>query len=657
MRGEKGPQQRVRSAMTPSGVALVALSESHSGNSQSRAKRMFNDKTNHEKNSHKFRISGMGVTEKPLGVFTINASTGDVYVHEPIDREEHEIFHIKFDILDRVTGSKIDRELAFDVEVKDINDNAPEFSDLITEAEVKENTEEGYLPVRLDVIDKDQGNTPNSQVTVSVISQEPQEPKIDLVQLNDRVSQLSFKGCFNYDYQGEVMESTIKNEVVRITVEDKDTPYTPGWRAKYFFIAGNEDGNYKLETDPETNDGILSVIKPKDFEQTTLTKLEIGVENEEPLFFCGDKATSDVKAPSPNSINVTMRVIDVNDPPEFEKTVAPVFQKEEEEPGKVLFTPKVHDVESNLIRYEVLEDPAGTSTVLVHLSDINDSRPKLANRSQIMCGNKVNKVMLAIVDLDIPPYSGPFSFSLDDEDKSLSEKWKLDPDQGEEAGLISVKTIHYGNYSVPLVIQDQQGAVGKDVVELTVCDLLLLLFLCECGAQGLKHMPMVQDEGNQTLIKYNQEGGGAACTASPTLLVPSQNCVTENLKQAPMQMNSNMNSMVMQDQRDSFRSMGQQAMQNSSSRYQRSFSLLAQQNIADHIDRRLYTIEGKLAHGTKYQPHVYAYEGQGSKCQSLDELSLNNLGDDLQFLDDLGPKFKTLGGICQQKIQERNIQI
>lgn len=47
-----------------------------------------------------------------------------------------------------------------------------------------------------------------------------------------------------------------------------------------------------------------------------------------------------------------------------------------------------------------------------------------------MCGNKVNKVMLAIVDHDIPPYSGPFSFSLDDEDKSLSEKWKLDPAQG-----------------------------------------------------------------------------------------------------------------------------------------------------------------------------------------------------------------------------------
>lgn len=62
-------------------------------------------------------------------------------------------------------------------------------------------------------------------------------------------------------YQAEVLESTTMNEVLRLSVEDKDTPHTPGWRAKYFFIAGNEDGNYKLETDPETNDGILSIIK------------------------------------------------------------------------------------------------------------------------------------------------------------------------------------------------------------------------------------------------------------------------------------------------------------------------------------------------------------------------------------------------------------
>ncbi|XP_014000947.1 cadherin-like protein 26 [Salmo salar] len=805
-------------------LSTIELVEEDPGPFPKFATQMFNDKTALFK-SHQFRLSGTGVNEEPVGVFSIDDNDGVVYVHKPIDRETYPFFHIMFDIIDKVTGKSVDKTLAFDVAITDINDNAPYFANPVMKASVKENMPEGYLPVPLTAMDMDQVNTQNSNISIRLLSQEPAEPKIKLKQVEGtKMSQLTFTGCFDYDkvkmykvvveaqdhgipalsstavvnlhimdsnthqpvfknktYDTHIMEMESNKEILRVAVTDADTPNTPAWRAVYSIVMGNEEGNYKIETDPKTNEGILTVIKGKDFEKTTLTNVQISVENEEPLFVCSSGgAMSHAKTLTPQTVNVTVKVIDVNDPPVFDNKVTDVYGKEEQEVGKVLYKPKVTDVDSDMdkIRYELAEDPAGwftidpktgevttvkkmdrespyvnkdniytiliqaidngeppataTGTILVHLGDINDNTPYVVEKKLVMCGNKV---IVPVADKDNPPFGCPCFLSLreDNRDKALKSHWKLDPATGMEAGLVSLKSLPYGNYTVPLVIQDQQGMVVNDTVQVMVCDcgggdkcraslprtsslglaaiglllagllllllLLLFLLLCECGGKTFTHLPLnPQDEGNQTLIHYNEEGGSSACKGEPMLILtrttPNHVAVkvVDGMKQATtgIKLTQETNEMT-QETNEMYRTTGRtvvtklsssggggfsgwgtfqrmseangtlrsqdgqskyqtwttsrnNTMRSNSSKYSRSFGLLSDQHISEHIDRRLNMIGDEV----DYQPYEYRYEGRGSKCQSLDDLSLSNLGDDLNFLGDLGPKFNTLGGIFRQ---------
>lgn len=77
------------------------------------------------------------------------------------------------------------------------------------------------------------------------------------------------------------------------------------------------------------------------------------------------------------------------------------------------------------------EPPAtATGTVMINLQDINDNKPQLVNKGVTICANKDNKVMVAARDADDIPFSGPFYFSLKNDQKILKQ-WTLDPSSGE----------------------------------------------------------------------------------------------------------------------------------------------------------------------------------------------------------------------------------
>ncbi|KAF7695855.1 hypothetical protein HF521_005949 [Silurus meridionalis] len=581
----------------------------------------------------------------------------------------------------------------------------------------------GLLPFSLHASDKDELDNDNSRISLSIVSQDPPLPKVFIESFsavqNTITATFAFTGCFDFDkvktyqilveardhgtpqqsstatvfllitdsnthapvltakkHNAQVMEMATNKEILRIPVEDQDTPNTPGSNAVFTILKGNEDGNYKIETDPVTNEGVLSVIKGKDYERTTLAELEIGVENEEPLFVCNNwkpvsPVPKDVKVGG--TAKVAVKIVDVNDPPVFKNKIQKVFKVEEEDPGEVLYMPIITDEDSDpsKIRYELVEDPAnwmsmdpktgsislvkkmdrespyvrnstytvvmraiddgeppatGTGTLVIRLSDKNDNTPHLVSNTLVMCGNKVDQVKVTAEDADVFPFSGPFTFTFGKEDQELMSQWKLDTNIKSETFLICRKPLPYLNYTVPLKIVDLQGGVGYDDLHVVLCDcgegdgclqsprtsrlqvaaivvilgaillmtvLLCFTFFCE---KNKKQFTAYEDDGNiQSLIKFNEEGQGSFDKSG---------------------LSSTLHTL---------------------------------------ITVQVHNLEKKEQQDFLEFTKDYSCERTDLSTLDIDSLDLCCFDEDLDFLEDLGPKFNTLGEICQQTIQEKKI--
>ncbi|XP_041059772.1 cadherin-like protein 26 isoform X2 [Carcharodon carcharias] len=508
-----------------------------------------------------FRLSGDGVDIAPeLGLFYLNPSTGLIMINRTVDREKTPTFSLNIDALSAQTSEKVDQTLKYLIRVKDINDNAPIFNDSRYEVNVPENAAEGKEIFRVNATDKDEKNNPNSHISYSLISQKPSKDSSHF-HINGTNGAISFTGCLNYErvksylltvkardngenilsstvtvqinvtdsnnnlpafirtgsFSGQVKENDEHVTILRVSVTDKDNPKTPAWRAKYNIIEGNEHGNYKIETDPETNDGILSLVKHLNYEGGSKRQLKISVENEEMFFSCSKK-TDDQKADALDSVSVVVNVYDINDAPVVHPPEVTVQLPEGLKLNKELvkFNATAHDkLITNNIRFVKAYDPEGWVTVnektgvvttvcvldrespyvkesiykvVVHavddgrppqtgsgtlnilLMDINDNKPRLVSTYEKMCDDGgIQHVTLTAKDDDMNPFSGPFHFELLDNEQNIKEKWKLDQEIGYSVKLVRMKKIPIGNYIIPLNIRDREGVGTKNTLQLWVC--------------------------------------------------------------------------------------------------------------------------------------------------------------------------------------------
>lgn len=58
------------------------------------------------------------------------------------------------------------------------------------------------------------------------------------------------------------MDENVANvPIMRIKALDKDLEHTDNWLTIFTIAKGNEDKLFEIETDPETNEGILMLVK------------------------------------------------------------------------------------------------------------------------------------------------------------------------------------------------------------------------------------------------------------------------------------------------------------------------------------------------------------------------------------------------------------
>ncbi|XP_060794674.1 cadherin-like protein 26 [Neoarius graeffei] len=483
-----------------------------------------------------FRLTGKGVTEKPKGVLSIDKNTGEVLVHKKVDYERDKFLTLKFEAID-VASEKVDTRLAVEIKVQDINDHAPVFEPLNSETTLDESYPQGKSVITVFASDGDDSSTPNGTFTFRLVSTTPETDNVEFyIRQNNNIGNIYFKGCLNYEkaqkytlqieakdhgdkvqlsststvvlniidqnnhlpeITGHTGNGTIKErnsgvEVLRLTVSDKDSPGSPAWKAK-FTLHGDKENYFKIQTDPNTNEGILTVVKAMDYEKQTSKNVSISVENEVPYFFCKVKkrppqslwdietSAEGSSTGAPKRYPVTIFVEDINEPPKFVPPIQVTMIRENTKVGTSFYTLTAIDPDvssGGLFHFEKGEDKDNWVTVdsktgNVSVAKVMDRESPFVNNSgysvimHAVENDKETKTNITAVDLDLQPYSAPFHYELLGDVKG---KWRIEPNSGTTVNLIREKNVYSGHYEFQVKISDSQGFGLVQNLSVTVCN-------------------------------------------------------------------------------------------------------------------------------------------------------------------------------------------
>ncbi|XP_062833687.1 cadherin-10 isoform X3 [Anolis carolinensis] len=326
--------------------------------------------------SLKYILSGDGAGT----LFVIDERTGDIHATRRIDREEKAFYTLRAQAINRRTLRPVEPESEFVIKIHDINDNEPMFLEEVYTASVPEMSVVGTSVVQVTATDADDPSYGNSaRIIYSILQGQPYfsvEPETGIIRTAlpnmNRENREQYQVVIQAKDMGGQMGGLSGTTTVNITLTDvNDNPPrfpqssvhfriqesspvgTPIGSVKasdadvgrnaeleYRIVDGDGRDMFDIVTQKDTQEGIITVRKPLDYENRRLYTLKVEAENlyVDPRFY--------YLGPFKDATTIKISVEDVDEPPIFSRSSYLFEIHEDIEVGTIIGTVMARDPDS-----------------------------------------------------------------------------------------------------------------------------------------------------------------------------------------------------------------------------------------------------------------------------------------------------------------------